>query len=172
MAKYRVERIADTGDIAFYIDNSLQLDTRDEFVYHESLFLPPAALASARNSADIDGLILGGGDGFGLREGLKSPRLHRIDLVDHDPEVIRFAKDGLRSFNRSSLYDPRACVHVEEASRFLNARPALYDYIVADFTFPEDLSGCSLFTLGFLHDLSRRLKPNGIVALNTFSPCA
>ena len=170
MAKYRIERVTDVGDVAFYIDNSLQFDTRDEYIYHESLFLPPAALASARNKADIDGLILGGGDGLGLREGLKFSGARQIDLADYDPEVIRFAKEELCCFNKSSLFDPRVSVYVEEASRFLNSRATLYDYIVTDFTFPEDLAGCRLFTQGFLNDVSKRLKKNGIVALNTFSP--
>ena len=170
MAKYRLERIADTGDVAFYIDNSLQFDSRDEFIYHESLFLPPLALAESRNKEGLDGLILGGGDGLGLREGLKSTRLQRVDLVDYDPQVIRFAREELSAYNNASLFDRRCSVHIDEASRFLKSRTNLYDYIVADFTFPGALAGCSLFTRGFFQDISRSLKQNGMVAVNAFSP--
>ena len=170
MAKYRVERAIDTRDLAFYIENSLQFDTRDEYIYHESLFLPPIAIASARNKASIDGLILGGGDGLGAREALKFQSIRHIDLVDYDPEIVRLAREEWSGFNKASLDDQRVTVHIEEASRFLKTTRPLYDYIVTDFTFPEDLAGCSLFTEDFFHDIAKRLKQNGVIALNTCSP--
>ncbi len=156
--------------MAFYIDHSLQFDTRDEYFYHESLFLPVAALAVARKKEDIHGLILGGGDGLGLREGLKFPATQRIDLVDYDAQIIQFAKTELQNFNKKALSDPRVVVHIQEAHEYLRRATGRYDYIVADFTFPHDLSGCSLFTRDFFYDLSQRLRPQGIFALNACSP--
>ncbi|HNW45600.1 MAG TPA: hypothetical protein PKI19_13955, partial [Elusimicrobiales bacterium] len=115
------------GALAFYIDGSLQFDTRDEAVYHETLALPAAALAAARFRRPLRALVLGGGDGLALRELLQFPQVASADLVDYDPGVLELGRGAFAAYNRGSLSDARVKVHCGD------------DIVLADFTFPADL---------------------------------
>ena len=61
---------------SFFIDGSLQFNTLDEPIYHESLVIPSAGLAHRAPGA-LKALVLGGGDGLALREILKFKRIER-----------------------------------------------------------------------------------------------
>ena len=158
------------GGLSFYINGSLQFDTRDEAVYHESLALPAAALAAARLRRPLRALVLGGGDGLALRDLLRSAPVESADLVDYDEQVLALGRGAFARCNAGSLADPRVTVHCQDASRFLAAARRAYDLVVADFTFPEDLAGCSLFTEEFYGLVRKNLASRGLVAVNAVSP--
>ena len=155
---------------AFYIDGSLQFDTRDEFIYHEMLVLPAAGILSLRKKGPFRALVLGGGDGLALREILKFDRLRRVDLIDYDPEVLRYGKEEFALWNKNAFHDKRVTVTVEEAGRYLRCCRKTFDLIVADFTFPDNLETSHLFTEEFYSLVRQHLSPAGIAAFNTVSP--
>jgi predicted membrane-bound spermidine synthase len=70
-------------DVRLFLDGHLQFSSLDEYRYHEALVHP--ALALSRNAEDV--LLLGGGDGLGLREVLKHEGVRRVTLVDIDPAM-------------------------------------------------------------------------------------
>jgi spermidine synthase len=76
-------------DIRLYLNEELQVSSLDEKHYHEALVLPAMELTKSREGV----LILGGGDGLGLREVLKYPDVKHTDLVDIDQIVINIEKD-------------------------------------------------------------------------------
>lgn len=172
MSQYRLEPLENGRHAALYIDKSLQFDSRDEYIYHETLFIPPAVFALGRSPEQARGLVLGGGDGLGLRELLKFPQVSAVDLVDYDPDIVKLAQGELSPYNAGSLHDKRVTVHVREASSFLRSTTNTYDFIVADFTFPQTLEGCSLFTQDFFAEIAGRIRGNGFFALNACSPYA
>lgn len=158
------------GGLSFYINGSLQFDTRDEAVYHESLTLPAAALAAARLRRPLKALVLGGGDGLALRDLLRSAPVEAADLVDYDEEVLALGRGAFSPYNAGSLADPRVTVNCADALRFLAAPRRAYDLVVADFTFPGDLAGCSLFTEEFFGLVRKALSARGLLAVNAVSP--
>jgi len=158
------------GGLSFYINGSLQFDTRDEAVYHESLVLPAAALAAARLRRPLRALVLGGGDGLALRDLLRSAPVEAADLVDYDEEVLALGRGAFAPYNAGSLADPRVAVHCADALHFLAAARRAYDLVVADFTFPGDLAGCSLFTGEFFGLVRKNLSARGLLAVNAVSP--
>jgi spermidine synthase len=167
---HRIETRTSTDGLCFYIDGSLQFDTRDEFIYHESLVIPAASILSARKPNKFIALILGGGDGLALRELLKYDQLQQVDLVDYDAGVIESAKTQFAPWNKSSLSDSRVCVFTEEAGEYLKNSNKRYDLIIVDFTFPDRLETCRVFTGGFYSLLKDRLVAHGMIALNSISP--
>lgn len=169
MNRHRLEVREVPGGRAFYIDGSLQFDTRDEAVYHEALALPALALAAARAGRAPHALVLGGGDGLAARR-LLDGGVKRAELVDYDPGVLELARGEFAGLNGGSLSDPRVRVFVRDARRHLSYKGAAYDLALADFTFPEDLAGCSLFTRAFFAAVRSRLAPGGVFALNALSP--
>jgi len=158
------------GGLAFYIDGNLQFDTRDEKIYHESLVLPAALLAQRRFRRPVTALVLGGGDGLALRELLKFGEVAKADLVDHDPEVLALGRGVFARYNKGSLSDPRATINCSDAREYLRTVPLKYDIVLADFTFPDDLAGCSLFTEDFFRRVGAVLSRRGLFAMNAVSP--
>ncbi len=158
------------GGLSFYINGSLQFDTRDEAVYHESLTLPAAALAAARLRRPLKALVLGGGDGLALRDLLRSAPVETADLVDYDEEVLALGRGAFSPYNAGSLADPRVTVRCADALQFLGQARRAYDLVVADFTFPGDLAGCSLFTGEFFGLVRKNLSARGLLAVNAVSP--
>lgn len=169
MSRHRLETREVPGGRAFYIDGSLQFDSRDEAVYHEALALPPLALAAARLKRPLEALVLGGGDGLALKR-LLGGGVKRAELVDYDPGVLALARGEFSAFNGGALDDPRVKVHTGDAVKYLASGRGLFDLALADFTFPEDLAGCSLFTRSFFSSVRARLAAGGLFAMNAVSP--
>jgi spermidine synthase len=163
----------DDGSLALFYDGDLQFDSRDERVYHEALALPALALAERRRAGPLRALICGGGDGLAARELLKSPRLARLDLVDHDPAMLALARGVLASLNERSLADRRVRVVAGDAwafvARALAARRA-YDLILIDLTVPQEVAGARFHTVDWYTRLARLLRPDGLLAANAASP--
>jgi spermidine synthase len=170
MNRHRLELRDVPGGRAFYIDGSLQFDSRDEAVYHEALALPALALAAARFKRPLSALVLGGGDGLALKRLLAGSRVQSADLVDYDPGVLELGRTEFAAYNGGSLSSPRAHVYTRDARRHLGYKGPPYDLALADFTFPEDLAGCSLFTRSFFSAVRARLAAGGVFALNAVSP--
>ncbi|MBF0571176.1 MAG: hypothetical protein HQL12_04825 [Candidatus Omnitrophica bacterium] len=168
--KHRLETKPSDGGVSFYIDGSLQFDTRDEFIYHESLVIPAASILTSRLKRPFDVLVLGGGDGLALRELLKYDNVRQVDLVDYDQGVIEYAKSQFVPWNKDALSDPRVTVILKEAGEYLKEIRKTYDLIVVDFTFPDRLDTCRLFTEGFYSLIKQRLSSDGLVTLNSISP--
>ncbi len=74
-------------------------------------------------------LIVGGGDGFALKELVKHGYLERIDVVEIDPEVLRESK---RVFDfKDAWEDPRVRVFIRDGSVFLKNKKGAYDLIIS-----------------------------------------
>ena len=91
----------DPLDYRLYLNGNLQFSSADERIYHEMLVHP--AMALVENPRQV--LILGGGDGLGLREVLKHPGVEQAVLVDIDPEMIELARSHpvLSELNEGAL---------------------------------------------------------------------
>ena len=170
MNRHKLELREVPGGRAFYIDGSLQFDSRDEGMYHEALALPALALAAARFRRPLSALVLGGGDGLALKRLLAGSRVKSADLVDYDPGVLELGRTEFSAYNGGSLDSPRARGYTRDARRHLAYKGPAYDLALADFTFPEDLAGCSLFTRSFFSAVRARLAAGGVFALNAVSP--
>jgi spermidine synthase len=170
MPNDKLEIRRSVGGVSFYIGGSLQFDTADEHIYHESLVLPAASILTERTNGPFEALIMGGGDGLALRELLRFPSLKHAVLVDYDPAVLKLGKTTFSKYNNKSLFDKRVKINVGDAADYLAASKKIYDLIIADFTFPDDLRGCGLFTSEFFSLIKKRLKEDAVLALNSVSP--
>jgi spermidine synthase len=95
---------SDINDYRLYINGNLQFSSIDENIYHEHLVHPILSSSKKRDYV----LILGGGDGFALREVLKYPDVKYVNLVDLDPEMIKISSTGIiAELNHNSFKDAR-----------------------------------------------------------------
>lgn len=93
------------GVVSCFINGNTQFTSFDEHIYHEFLVHP--AMLTAPQHKRV--LILGGGDGLGLREVLKYPNVEEVVLVDLDPAMTGLASQNplLVDLNNNAFADAR-----------------------------------------------------------------
>lgn len=145
------------------LDNHIQLATRDEHAYHESLVQIPLLNLQAPQKA----LVVGGGDGGVLRELTKNKSLKQIDMVEIDRSVVDLCRENLPTLSNNAYQDSRVNLYIEDAFAFVKNSTDQYDLIIIDATDTyEDEEGElseSLFTQEFYADCKARLSEQGIV---------
>jgi spermidine synthase len=165
------QRIAVTrwkDDIRLYLNGHLQFSSRDEYRYHEALIHPGlASIPSPRRA-----LVLGGGDGFAVREILRYPSIESVTLVDLDPEMTRLfrAHTLLAELNSHALNDRRVRIINADAFPWLEASRESFDFIAADFPDPNNYSLGKLYTTAFYRLLKRALAAGGVAVVQSTSP--
>jgi len=165
------QRIAVTrwkDDIRLYLNGHLQFSSRDEYRYHEALIHPGlASIPSPRRA-----LVLGGGDGFAVREILRYPSIESVTLVDLDPEMTRLfrAHTLLAELNSHALKDARVRIVNADAFPWLEASRESFDFIAADFPDPNNYSLGKLYTTAFYRLLKRALAAGGVAVVQSTSP--
>ena len=146
------------------LDGVVQLTERDNHIYHEMIaHVPLIAHGSARNV-----LIIGGGDGGTLKEVLKHP-VESATLVELDGEVIDLSRRYLPKVSDGAFSDPRANVLVMDGTRFVAETQEKFDAIIIDSTDPVG-PGEALFTAAFYRACRTRLRPGGMIAVQSGAP--
>jgi spermidine synthase len=155
-------------DIRLFLNQNLQFSSKDEYRYHEALVHPGlAGLAHARRA-----LVLGGGDGFAVREILKYPNVEAVTLVDLDPAMTRLFSSAslLRQLNGDALNSPKLKVANADAVRWLEDNADTFDFIAVDFPDPSNYSLGKLYSAPFYRLLARHLAPRGRLVVQATSP--
>jgi len=145
------------------LDGLVQTTEKDEFFYHEMLVHP--AFVAHPSPQDI--LVIGGGDGGGLKEILRYSVKH-IHLVEIDPLVIEVSKKYF-PWLVPSLEDKRSELHIADGREFLKQTDKRFDIVIVDSSDPVGPSQ-SLHEKDFYKDLKNRLKPEGVVVTQVGSP--
>ena len=165
-SEYQKIDFYDTYDfgIIFTLDGILMLTQRDEFIYHEMLVHP----AFAVNPDVRRVLMIGGGDGCGVRELLRYPSIVHIDIAEIDGTVVDLCKKYLPGA-AEALHDPRVLLHIGDGVRFVRTAREPYDLIIVDSTDPVSV-GAGLFTEEFYLSCLYALGENGILINQHESP--
>ena len=151
-----------------YLNRVIQFSSRDEYRYHESLALLPAAQVHAPERV----LVLGGGEGLLARELLQVSSVKEIVVVDLDQRVFDLGRNHprLRAINANALYDERVRMVAQDASLFLRFDSSQYDLIVADLPDPSNEAVARLYSTFFFRLAKARLAPGGVFATQAGSP--
>ena len=146
------------------LDGVVQLTERDNHIYHEMIAHVPL-MAHGR---ERDVLIIGGGDGGTLKEVLKHP-VERATLVEIDGEVIDLSRRYLPEVSDGAFDDPRADVLIMDGTRYIEQSRESFDVIIIDSTDPMG-PGEPLFTPAFYRACRRRLRPGGMIVVQSGAP--
>jgi len=167
----RYQRIVLTrwqGEIRLFLDRNIQFSSRDEHRYHEALVHP--ALSTIPNRDRI--LILGGGDGLGLREVLKYPDVKEVVLVDLDKEMVDLCRtnEHIRKVNKNSLSSKRVKLVYRDAWTWLKENHGRFNAILVDMPDPSSEKVAKLYSLGFYRMCRRHLAADGALVVQSTSP--
>ncbi len=151
-----------------FLNGNLQFSSADEYRYHESLVHPAMTLFGKPKRV----LVLGGGDGLGLREILKSPDVESVTLVDLDPGMTELATNFpmLATLNKNAFSDTRVKVINQDAMIWLEDQKEMFDVAIIDFPDPNTFALGKLYTTRFYRLLKRSLNDGGTVGIQCTSP--
>jgi spermidine synthase len=157
------------------INGGLQWNERDEYRYHQVLFGLP--VLCQEEDKELDVLILGGGDGLGVRELLVFPEVRSVKVVDISKMITTYCSENrfVAELNLGSLNSERVEVINEDGLEYVKSakeRGEEYDVIILDYPDPsirEDDPINKLFTAEHYKDVRALLKKGGIVSLQATS---
>ena len=153
--------------IRLTLDDHIQFESRDEHIYHNTLFGSPA-----RTYQPDRVLVLGGGDGLGARDLIRAGVPH-IDLIELDQQMITLARGNpyMRQLNQDSFYHPNVSIRVMDATRYVKMAPSEhYDMVIADFPDPDDSSLWKLYKPDIHIPIRRIMKHGGVFVTQAGSP--
>lgn len=163
---YHHVRVVDAGDSRFLrFDNSWQSGMylsdpdRARFTYTDFFHL-----ALVWNPRPKDALFIGLGGGSAPKKFLASYPDLRVDVAEIDPVVIAVA----REFFGVPGDGPRLKVAAEDGRLFLKGTAKTYHFIAVD-AYYADAVPFHLFTREFFALAGRRLKPDGVLAINVIA---
>lgn len=164
----RIVLTRNNQDFRLYLNNNLQFSSADEYRYHEALVHP--AMSMAKNISNV--LVLGGGDGFAVREILKYKDVKHITLVDLDGEMTNFFRDNetMKRLNHNSFSSPKVEVINKDAYIWVKETKKKYDVIIIDFPDPSNYSLGKLYSLQFYKELEKITTNDTKVVVQTTSP--
>ncbi|WP_103866629.1 polyamine aminopropyltransferase [Aquimarina sp. I32.4] len=151
-----------------FINGNQQLSTFDEFLYHEPMVHPIMALTPEHKNI----LIIGGGDGFNVKELLKYKEVSTITVVDLDPAMTKLGKEfeGIVKYNESALHHPKVKIVNDDGFTFLEKNETFYDVIIIDLPDAKTIEINKLYSLEFYHLAHHALRPNGHIITQAGSP--
>ena len=130
--------------------------------------LARVALAHAGEPRAV--LVGGLGLGFTMHEVLGDTRVEQVDVVEIEPALVRWMRDGTVPHGPSYLADAR--VRVLEAdirTAVAEATPAAYDLVLLDVDNGPDFlvhaDNARVYEDDFLHRVAAVLRPGGVVAI-------
>ncbi len=164
----RIALTRNNKEFRLYLNNNLQFSSLDEYRYHEALVHPAMSMASKLDKV----LVLGGGDGFAVREILKYPQVKSIVLVDLDPEMTKFFKQNetMRQLNGNALNSKKLKIINQDAYTWVKEQKQSFDVVIIDFPDPSNYSLGKLYSLQFYHELKKITTPQTYISVQTTSP--
>ncbi|MBL6689856.1 MAG: hypothetical protein ISP91_05655 [Pseudomonadales bacterium] len=153
-------------DQKLFLNGALQTDTGLEEVYHEWFAHFPIIL---NGEVPRRVLVLGGGDGFLVRELLKYPGISDIQHIDIDPVLIGLAKTDpvLKQVNDDAFSSERVSTVITDGYQYLRRTAERYDAIYIDLPVPNNYDLAKLYSREFYEFVKRAIAPGGFAVFDS-----
>ncbi|KKK68262.1 hypothetical protein LCGC14_2945840, partial [marine sediment metagenome] len=133
----------------------------DEYIYHEALIHPLIALSS---TTPRNVLVIGDGDGGGIREILKYADIERLHWVEIDEQVVEVCREHLGCLPRPMYDDPRLTIHIMDGVDYVRRTEEVFDAVYLSGTEIGTVECADRLFLGELYDqVGRILSDSGLV---------
>jgi len=164
---------------ALYINGRLQFSSIDEHIYHAFLVHPTLAASARHNKV----LIIGGGDGLGLKQVLRW-QPEQVTLLDLDAALVQLFKSpdtdmpdrlsrAMLALNGDAFNDSRVTVIHDDAFNGVDkliATGVKYDAIIVDLPDPSHPDLNKLYSDYFYRKLQELMSHDGALTVQSTSP--
>ena len=141
---------------SLFIDNELQVASKDEHLYSSTFVNSSLKLNKAKNKT----AIIGGGDGGVARECI-SKDFNSIDWFELDPEVVEVCNRHLSKVgNNATKKNSVKCIWGDAFENIKSVENNRYDKIFVDL---NDDQYCIDLAAKNMKSFKRILKPNGVI---------
>lgn len=153
-------------DQKLFLNGAPQTDTRLEEVYHEWFAHFPIIL---NDKVPSKVLVLGGGDGFLIRELLKHQEIVEIQHIDIDPVLIDLAREHpvLRRVNNDAFVDERVSTVITDGYQFLRRTDEKFDAIFIDLPIANNYDLAKLYSREFYEFVRRSIASEGFAVFDS-----
>ena len=164
----RVVITSGRGAFQTYVDGVYRASTLDGHRHREAT-VHPAMNAAPRHDRI---LLVGGGDGFALREVLRWDDVGKVTVLEPDAGLVALARRQpiLLRENAEAFSDRRVTVVSEDPVAFLRKPSEPYDVILHDVADPTGPMRSKLYTVYFFKHLGEKLAKDGVGGIQTGSP--
>lgn len=149
-----------------FLNGDFQTNTTYEEIYHE-WFAHVPIVAAGKTPRRV--LVLGGGDGFLIRELLKHEGIESILHIDIDPVLPEVARTHpvLSKANAGSFDNPRVTTEIRDGFQFVRTVDERFDAIYIDFPVAVDYDLSRLYSREFFHFVRARLEDDGFAVFDS-----
>lgn len=158
------------GALELRVNGAFVMDDQETGTERALARLALEAVQAGSGSAELRALVAGLGLGCTLAEVLADPRVGTVLVVDVEPALVQWHRDGLIPGSEAAVGDRRVALEVADIVTLL---PQLgnraFDVLLLDVdNGPEFLvyeSNSALYGSSFLQDCRRVLAPGGVLAV-------
>lgn len=158
-------------ETTLYLNRKPQFDEMNIPVYHQGMILGGVNILQ-RKPKNV--LILGGGDGFLLKELKERDLFENVTMVELDKGVLNFSRENpkIAGMNSNILLDwdvphDGIEIRVEDAISFLRKNAdKKFDLILIDFPYPNGHELSKLYSFEFYRMVLRVLDKSGVVVID------
>ena len=165
-SKYQTSELIETktfGRVLFQ-DNLIYIADRGNEAIYELYIHIPMQTGKPKESV----LLIGAGDGFGIKRLLDYPSIKRLVAVDIDKEFVEFAN---KHFPESVKYktDPRVEFLTIDGAEYVKETKEKFDFVLVTVGDPFTVSQ-TMFNKEFIKNVKSILSEDGIFAIDGFMP--
>lgn len=165
-SQYQVSQIIQTetfGRVVFQENLIYLADTGNEAIYEMYTHIP---MQTGRPKERV--LLIGAGDGFGIKRLLEYPTVKKVIAIDIDGDFVELANthmpDGVQY-----KQDPRVEFLIEDGADYVRETKEKFDFVLVTVGDPFTVSR-SMFNPEFMHNVTSILADDGIFAIDGFMP--
>lgn len=161
--KIEIIDIAGKGRCLF-LNDCARVFTADEYIYHESL-VHPSIQRSLTDKLHLNVLLIGDGDGGGVREILRYPEVASLTWVDIDGRVVDACITHLGLISQAAVEDKRLRRVTSDGIFYLQHLEERFDLVLLSVTDPQESGpGLELYSPRIYESVRRVLSPGGVFA--------
>lgn len=152
----------------YFLDRNLSVCTRDEHMYYEPFVHPVMQMYGTPTRV----LVIGGSNGFAVREILKYASVKEIVVVNDDMELLQLGRTNeiYKKYNKGALSDPKVNLVEASAFNYLDTEKKAFDIIIADVQDPNNEKNSQLFTFDFYKKCKEKLSSGGFIITQALNP--
>lgn len=143
-----------------FLNGDFQTNTLHEEVYHEWFAHVPIIM---RKKVPQRILVLGGGDGYLIRELVKYEQVREIVHIDLDATLVNVAQSqpAILESNEGAFSNPKVTTRYEDGFQFVRTSRERFEAIYIDFPLPTDYNLSKLYSVEFYTFVKRMLTDDG-----------